>query len=68
MYIRIIICNIIKVKYYVFQKVIVSKYLYDYGRVEMVEYEWLIIICIENIFEFVFILLRKYFLIWIWVM
>lgn len=67
MYIRIIICNIIKVKYYVFQKVIVSKYLYDYGRVEMVEYEWLIIICIENIFEFVFILLRKYFLIWIWV-
>lgn len=68
MYIRIIICNIIKVKYYVFQKVIVSKYLYDYGRVEMVEYEWLIIICIENIFEFVFILLREYFLIWIWVM
>lgn len=67
MYIRIIICNIIKVKIYVFQKVIVSKYLYDYGRVEMVEYEWLIIICIENIFEFVFILLRKYFLIWIWV-
>lgn len=32
----------------------------------MAEHEWLTTTCIENILEFVFILLRKHFLTWIW--